>query len=294
MRKAVPAMVGDHAPARPLGGWLATYGKLDASGAVRPTTDREGHHFAAAAEAVGQVDFSNYLKRGRWNDTHEKVWVGVPTVLEHHGRESELAQAHRKVGFWTEGHLFDRHDPRSWTDYTSYRPTPTDLDRADYYWTLATMLKGTARAIGFSADGNMILSRCGTRIVWAGVDDMAVCELPQNPDATAIPLKLAARDGGPIPALVASMMRAGPCGDCACPPGARCPVVPIAKAPTRHVPALQPQPGDPLTATDGPPDDLTDTERDALAAMLAERFMISVATARRWIATYLPTPGDSP
>ncbi len=221
-------------PRRELGGWLATYGKRLEDGSIVPTVDREGHNFESA-RTVGGIDFSGYLDlakgtRGLWNDTHhfnapagQKVYVGVPTALEHHDGETDLSKAHGKVGWWTEGHLFDREDPRSWTDFTSYVPTPLDLDRADYYWRAASLLKGVPRDLGLSAEGKMLLSPCGHRILWAAVTECAVCELPQNPDATVHPLRLA------VP-LTRGMLDADPCETCACPPNLRCP--PLAKAVT--------------------------------------------------------------
>lgn len=213
--------VDGYVPRRQLGGWAATYGKVGPNGGIVPTEDREGHVFEAAA-AVGRIDFSDYLKKGIWNDTHGPVNVGVPTLLEHHGETSELAKAHGKVGWWTEGHLFDREDPRSWQEFTAYTPTPKDLDRADYYWDLANRLRGLPRDLGFSAEGKMLLSPCGKRIIWAAVNKVAVCEMPQNPDATAQPLRLA------VP-VTASMIDADPCETCTCPPHARCKVVPLGK-----------------------------------------------------------------
>ena len=211
-------------PRRALGGWLATYGRIGPSGGVLPTEDREGHVFEAAG-AIGRIDFKEYLSKGIWNDTHGPVNVGVPTLLEHHGSSTELAKAHGKVGWWTEGHLFDRNDPRSWLDFTAYVPTARDLDRADHFWRLATLMKGLPRDLGFSAEGRMMLSPCRKRIVWAAVNKMAVCELPQNPDATAIPLRLA------VP-VTEAMVGAEPCSTCTCPPNARCTVVPLAAAVT--------------------------------------------------------------
>lgn len=214
MAKAVGGTVWR--PTRPLGGWVATYGQLQADGSVRETQDRQGHVFEAA-RTVGQIDFDPYLKRGLWNDTHSPVVVGKPTSLEHHDGRTELSKAHRKVGWWTEGHLWDRSDPRSWTLFGDYEPTTTDLDRADHFWRLATMLKGVPRPLGFSAEGDMLLSPCRRRIIWAEVRKNAVCELPQNPDAVAVPLRLATDHR-----LDLGMLGASPCDTCTCPPGARC------------------------------------------------------------------------
>lgn len=209
---------GAYMPRRRLGGWLATYGKLSPSGGLVPTEDREGHTFEAA-RTFGGIDFSEYRKRGLWNDTHHfngQAFVGVPTVLEHHDEESPLAKSHGKVGWWTEGHLWDREDPRSWTDFTDYVPNETDFERADYYWKAANLLKGVPRDLGFSAHGKMLLSPCGKRIIWAAVTECAVCELPQNPDATAQLLTLAVK-------VTPRMLGADPCDRCSCPPNLRCP-----------------------------------------------------------------------
>ena len=218
-------------PTRPLGGWLATYGKIGPNGGVIPTTDRQGHIFEAA-RAIGLIDFSDYLAKGRWNDTHigyteetkhlPKVFVGLPTGLEFHGEHTQLAKAHKKVGFWTEGHLFDRTDPRSWTMFGDYEPTSADLARADYFWGLATMLKGMPRPLGFSAQGKLLLSPCKKRIIWAKIEHNAVCEVPQNPDASALPLHLAVPEGSFV---LPEMVGAIPCADCRCPAGARCKLV---------------------------------------------------------------------
>jgi hypothetical protein len=216
-------------PSRPLGGWLCTYAKLGPNGGIIPTKDRDEHIFDAA-QTLGRIDFSDYLRKGIWNDTHnidpdspkgkprklpesERVYVGVPTLLEFHDQESPLAKAHRKLGFWTEGHLFDRDDPRSWTDFSDRVPTAADLERSDYFWQLATLLKGTPRPLGISADGKMLLSPCKKRIIWAKVDEAAICEIPVNPYATIEPLMLARP-------VTPDMVAADACDTCSCPAGA--------------------------------------------------------------------------
>lgn len=264
-----------YAPARQLGGWIITYGKIAPDGAVVPTLDREGHVFEAARTPNG-VDFSRYLDlakgvRGFWNDTHHfdgHCFVGVPTGLEHHTETTELAKAHGKVGWWTEGHLWDRGDERSWKDFTDYVPTPHDLDRADYYWNAAVMLKGLPRDLGMSAHGKMRVSECGHRITWASVDEDAICEMPQNPDATVQPLRLA------VP-------RAH-CADC---DGCACGGSPLAKAVTAQ------------SIVDVAPEDLEGGPRDGANAtahaarlddVLVQRIVAlygsSEADARRWVA----------
>ena len=218
-------------PTRQLGGWLITYGKLDANGGVTPTRDRDGQTFDAA-ETVGRIDWSDYLAKGIWNDTHagmvtgadgKKTYdasldipVGFPTMLEYHGADSPLAKAHGKVGFWTEGALFDRADPRSWMAL-GRDPTEQEFARADRMWHLATLLKAGPRGLGFSAEGKMLLSPCGKRILWAKVQRAAVCEVPVNPDATAMMLAVSGAHVAP------EMVGADPCGNCRCPAGARCP-----------------------------------------------------------------------
>jgi hypothetical protein len=199
-------------PTRPMGGWLATYGKIGPNGGVVPTKDREGQIFEAA-KTLGMIDFGTYLKKGRWNDTHDEgIIVGVPTDLEFHDHTTDLAKAHRKVGFWTEGHLFDRTDPMSW-ELFGYEPTEKDLDRSDYFWKLSHLLKGTPRSLALSAHGKMLLSPCGERIIWATVRQAAVCEVPQNADATLQPLELAVK-------VRQSMVGANACATCSCPAGA--------------------------------------------------------------------------
>lgn len=277
-------------PSRPLGGWLATYGRIGQNGAVIPVEDRQGHIFEAA-RTLGMIDFSRYLTKGRWNDTHQgytpdtmhlpKVFVGVPTGLEFHDEHTELAKAHRKVGFWTEGHLFDRNDPRSWTLFTDYEPTESDLNRSDYYWNLATMLKGVPRPLGFSAQGKMLLSPCGKRIIWAQINENAVCEVPQNPDATAQPLALAVPISG-------SMVGASPCDSCRCPPGARCPTVGMAKGINAGtMPGVQDleQDADETTEPTGEPN-----QAERLVRLVMQRFNLrrgaAVRLVRTWVAAW--------
>lgn len=219
LRKAVG--LGTWSPTRPLGGWLMVYALIKASGALVPIVDRDDQVMEAAKE-LGHIDWSQYLDGGVWNDTHdEKVRVGVPTGLEFHDETTVLAKAHGKTGFWTEGHLFDRTDPESWERHLPRDkwPTPNDLDRADHFWNLSQMLKGTPRPLGLSAHGLMAESPCGKRIIWCKVTQAAVCELPKNPGSTAEPLL----KGSPLRIV---QMRKGmvtrsdrPCGACDCPAG---------------------------------------------------------------------------
>lgn len=298
------AVAAGYSPSRSLGGWLATYGKIGDDGAIVPTRDREGHVFEAA-QTLGGIDFTDYLEKGRWNDSHQgytkdtahlpKIHVGVPTALEFHDAGTELAKAHRKVGFWTEGHLFDRADPRSWTLFGDYEPTAQDLDRADYYWGLTTMLKGLPRPLGFSAQGKMLISPCGQRIIWAAIAQNAVCEMPQNPDSAALPMNLAI-DGGRI--LRPEMVGALPCDSCRCPPGARCKVTDAHKA------AAYPPGGGIAVGTFPTREDL---ERDTVAhiqapdpvryerliLLLMQEHHLTEAHARRWVSDWAGTQNQT-
>lgn len=279
---------GTYRPSRALGGWLATYAQLGENGEVVPTKDRQGHIFEAAG-TLGRIDFTEYLKKGLWNDTHEPIHVGVPTSLEFHGlheggRYTALSKAHGKLGWWTEGHLWDRNDPRSWTLFTDYEPTSTDLARADYYWGLVTMLKGLPRPLGFSADGEMLLSPCGERIIWARVRKNAVCEVPQNPDAAAFPLQLAVPGDRP---LLPEMVGKRPCDSCRCPPGARCPVRPLqlAVTATEHtVPTPEDLEGSPKAKS---PEDASGGDLEFLVQTICERQGCDRKTALRWVRSWL-------
>lgn len=253
--------------------------------------DREKQWFEAA-QALGQIDFSEYLAKGRWNDTHlwddkanTGVMVGIPTELEYHDETSPLAKAHRKVGWWTEGHLFDRHDPESWTRFGA-EPTAEDLDRADYYWQLGQLLKGTPRALGISAHGKMLLSPCGKRIIWAKVQHAAVCEVPQNPDSLLYPLRMA------VP-IHRTMVGANPCESCACPPGA-CRDLRLLKATTAGtMAATVPEDLEQTTVGDGDPElpeRTSDTEIrvERLVKLLLERNPgTSRAGVLKWVNSWL-------
>lgn len=184
-------------PTRPLGGWLIVYGMIKADGSIEPITDRQDQVFEAAQRPDG-IDVNDYLATGKpgvgfWNDTHRKdpeLIVGRPTHLSFHGPDSELAKAHGKVGWWTEGYLIDHKDPRSWRDLPE-RPSQEAFERADRFWRAGHMLKGVPRPLGLSAEGQMALSRDRRRILWAKLTKAAVCELPVNPATTIEPMELA-------------------------------------------------------------------------------------------------------
>jgi hypothetical protein len=290
-------------PTRPLGGWLITYGKLDANGSVTPTRDRDGQTFDAA-ETVGRIDWSDYLAKGVWNDTHagmitgadgKKTYdasldipVGLPTMLEYHGADSALAKSHGKVGFWTEGALFDREDPRSWLGL-GREPTEREFARADRMWQVATLLKGAPRGLGFSAEGKMLLSPCGSRILWAKVQRAAVCEVPVNPDATAMILAVTGAR------ITPEMVGADPCADCRCPPGARCPRPVLAKA-TPTSAAGNGVDAEAITLKDErpTPTDSPDAARrkiDRLVKLLVMRTGCTDAEALTWIGRWLKNNG---
>ena len=168
---------------RPLEGWLFAFGILGPNGGVIPTTDRDGQ-FTDAASAPGKVDVTEYLKKGLWNDTHNRnVIVGRSDGLEFHDGTTPLSLSHQKIGYYTAGHLFDPSNPVTFGDYS---PTPFDLERSDYYWELANeTLSGGPRSLAFSADGWMWCDQTGTHIVRARIDQSAICETPVNPLCTA-------------------------------------------------------------------------------------------------------------
>lgn len=216
------------ARSRPMAGWLTTYGQLGPDGKIRETFDRDDQVMEAARK-LGAIRWDGYLKKGVWNDTHRPgVIVGLPTSLEFHGGDTPLSKAHRKIGFFTEGHLFDRNDPGSWaglTDSIGNARTPTDHEfkRADHFWNLANLLKGSPRGIGLSAEGKMALSPCRRRIIQAQIDAAAVCEYPRNPDATLEPLSkggaTGGSKGGATPAFMLGVPDFSACGRCSCPAG---------------------------------------------------------------------------
>lgn len=180
-------------PTRPLGGWLIVYGLLAKGGSVQPVIDRQDQVFAAARRPDG-IDASEYLSTGYWNDSHRKdpeFIVGRPTELSFHGAASDLAKAHGKVGWWTEGHLIDRADPVSWSGLPGGKPSEASFERADRFWKMARLLKGVPRSLGLSAEGVMALTPDRKTVVWAQLQRAAVCELPVNPATTVEPMALA-------------------------------------------------------------------------------------------------------
>ena len=270
---------------RPMGGWLMTYGKIGPDGGIVPTVDRDGH-IAEAASQLGSIDWSPFIERGVWNDNHTAEAVGIPWSLEFHDGTTALSQSHRKVGFWTTGWLFDRRDPESWRglldeDGRPRRPTATEFDRADYYYECAQALAGTPRPIGFSAEGDMVLSPCRTRIVWARVRKASVCDLPRNPDSTTELLV----QGSPL-----EQLRKGgrQCGRCACPPTERCEaLLKGGAAPAEYVPGRGGEWRPP--ALDNP-DHLQKWRRAMVPRMMA-LWRLTEADASRFLDEYLETLG---
>lgn len=266
-----------HRPTRPLAGWLAVYGRRGPHGGIVPTQDRDGHVFEAA-RSLGQIDWSPYLRSGLWNDTHRK-WpeghpkagqhkaiVGLPVMLEFHDGTTALSKAHGKLGFWTAGHLFDRADPNSWELYTDHKPSPEDLDRADYYWALSDLLKGLPRPLGISCEGKMALDKATrTKILFAIVENAAVCEIPKNADATLEQMEFAVAQG-PLEILAKALDTASG-GVHSESPGVR---------------AIVPE--------DLEGDAQGDAQGDTLGRLLElvmERFQVTRETAQRWVKTFL-------
>ena len=285
LKSQVQARVGGHYPTRPMAGWLMTYAKLAADGSLVETVDRDRHVVEAARE-LGKIDWQPYVKGGFWNDTHdEQTIVGVPTLLEFHDQHTELAKAHRKVGFFTAGHLFDRKDPSSWMLYTDRVPTERELDASDRFWTIATMLKGMVRPLGLSAHGKMALSPCRSRIIWCQVSQAAVCELPKNPDATLEPMELAVRGAQlPIELLRKGMVGRRACGACSCPPWA-CEGL-LRKSGEDGKP--QPLPGETESQAsfEGERIDQFETELDDLITILETQFFLSREDATNYLARF--------
>jgi len=220
-------------PGRRMEGWLTVFGHLGPGGGVIPVVDRDGQTMDAARE-LGHIDWTHYLSKGAWNDTHdESILVGRSTGVEFHDGTTDLSKAYgNRVGFWTTGLLFDREDEESWGDFA---PSEQSFQRADHFWNLAKMLKGgdIPRPLGFSAHGDMAVSPCGSRILWARIKQAAVCEVPVNPASTAELAKgfgdvltLALRKGGK-----GRITDDSPCKSCSCPPGG-CQLVRVRKAVT--------------------------------------------------------------
>lgn len=282
LRKAV---AGEWRPRRAMGGWLMTYGKVGPDGGIVPTVDRDGHTVEAAKE-LGHIDWSSYMKGGAWNDTHDEgVVVGLPTSLEFHDGTTALSKAHGKVGFWTTGYLLDREDPKTY-EGLGRTPTPNEFARADHFWSLSHLLKGMPRPLGLSAHGLMALSPCRTRIIYAKVDQAAVCELPINPDATLESLAKSL-DDSPLSVLRKGMVGRAACGRCTCPPGA-CEgllrkAVHTGEIGTRAVVPESLEGGVSDTDTSGSGQD----RHERLVEMIMARYMIDRPKAERWIADFL-------
>lgn len=272
---------------RPMKGWLMTYAKIREDGQITETQDREGHTVEAARE-LGRIDWAPYLKgahpskdgfSGVWNDTHrENVVVGLPDGLAFHDGTTALSKAEGKIGFHTLGHLLNRRDPSSWAGLRR-TPTPEEFERADHFWELAEMLKGSPRPLGLSAHGEMALSPCKKRIIFARVRAAAVCELPQNPDATLEPMEFGRGFTGGL--LRQGMVGANPCGACRCPPGA-CENLLIKGGDAASIASVVPE------DLEGAPDPL-DTE--ASVRYIVAKHNVPEATARRWIASHLRKKG---
>ena len=295
--------VAHHVPRRRLGGWATVWALLGADGSVQPVVDRDGQTMDCAAEITG-IDWSGYLREGggHWNAYHDhnlpiplrgqpgnrRQKVGISTLLEYHDTESPFAREHRKVGWWTAGHLWDREDPDSWRLYTSYVPTAEDLALADHFWTVAQRLGDTDRGLGFSVDGRMRTSPCGKRIIWAGVSEMAIAEVPANPASSVEVLELAkaAAGGAELRELVltkAPRLDAGassPCGACRCGPNA-CQRV-LRKSFAADVAALAPASMGATAASVATPAGPSPIPLlDRLKALLVNRYWLDEPTAAR-------------
>lgn len=277
---------GDYTPSRPLGGWAAPVGFIDASGRAVVTPDRDGQDIEVAVR-LGRIDWSSYIAKGLWNDGHRAplpngtwppharerlakgnttpVYVGVPTGLVYAAPESDLAKAHGKWGFYTWGHLFDRDDPRSWLDFTDHVPTEEDLDRADYYFEIAKSLNETDARLGFSIHGTATYSPCRRRITGAVLPELAVVTSPRMQGATVDLLKGYSLEMQMGRADVTTDV----CGRCQCPPGACVVLAKSGMTSAAIAPAV--------------PQDLEgwsrDQARDALIAGLTEDGAYDLATA---------------
>lgn len=283
-----------HRPSRPLAGWLMVYALLGANGGLVPVRDRD-RQFMEAASELGRIDWSEYLAKGHWNDTHSERIIGHSSGLEFHDGTTALSKAHGKVGFFTSGHLFDRTDPASWELYTEHRPSEFELKRADDFWTLATCLKGTPRPLGFSAHGMMALSPCKSRILYAKCDQAALCELPKNPASTVEIMELALQDS-PLEWMRKGMVdrHDRPCGACTCPPGAAC-LKMMAKGSTLKSSSLRGGEDSHLEVTtrEGLVDlsTLDPAQRiERLVDAIMRRFFVSREDAVRWVADYMRRP----
>lgn len=280
--------VGAARPTRPLNGWLTTFGHIGPSGGVIPTVDRDDQVMDAARE-LGHIDWTHYLSKGAWNDTHnETVIVGRSLGVEFHDGRTPLSKAYgNRIGFWTRGVLFDRADPAS---FGPFRPSAASLDRSDHFWQLATLLKsaGVPRTLGLSAHGRMAMSPCKKRILWAEITQAAVCETPVNPAAT---LELAKGSDESILGLALRKGGAGrisdesPCKTCSCPPGG-CQLVRVNKAVVASsITAVVPQDLEGVTNAAVSLDD--DSTREQVLRRLMQRYSLDRATAEKWLRAYI-------
>lgn len=315
LKGAALEVAGEYVPQRQLVGWATTWGKLNPDGSVSETTDRDGQVMDAAAE-MGKIDWSAYLNGGFWNDLHRQrlpdgkpppfpdykrdIIVGRPQGLEWCPPGHPIAEAHRKVGWITWGHLWDRNDPDSWRLTGDYVPEPQDLDRADYYWKLVNDLDDSSYRLGFSLHGLMATSPCGKRITYALINALALAPLPQDPDATIEILK----GQGDDPITVLGRAKVGtteppPCGRCSCPPGV-CGLV-LRKG-------VEGETGRPVPDTSGssfssganpatpaPSMDTPDafTSEAALIEAFARQYNVTHEVAQAFLLAYLATAGDS-
>jgi len=292
---------------RLMAGWLITAGYLGPDGGLIPTVDRDQQTFDAAKE-LGRIDWDHYMAKGLWNDTHKPPKVGRPLTVEFHDGTTALSKAHGGiVGFWTVGELWDRSNPDSWKG-AGHTPTPVELDRADHFWSVAQMFKaaGAGRTLGLSADGLMALSKCRKRILWAKVNEAAVAELAKNPDATVEPVVLddavlasmtKAVDGTDLsplalvrPGMIDGIGCDGACEAC----GRDCEsrsTLRLTKATAETIAPTVPEDleggGEKPTEKLAGAEDRDPEEIEALTQGLMEKFQVSRATARRWLADYL-------
>ena len=252
----VTAGVEGHTPTRSMAGWATVWAMIGGDGALIPVVDRDNQTMDCAAELAG-IDWTVYLQRGRgfWNDTHKggqpgnrQIKLGIGRTLQFHDAASPFAQEHRKVGWWTEGHLWDRDDSDSWRLYTDYQPTALDLERADAFWKVARYLDGSGRPLGFSVDGRMRTSACGRRIIWARVDEIALALGPSNPACTVEPqaplakaVDMVGEGLSRLPAgLIGAREAPAACGACSCGPNA-CGLRRLAKSNAADVAPMAPE-----------------------------------------------------
>lgn len=204
-----PLAKGPGSLSRVLGGWLTTYGQIADDGSIVPTVDREGQVMEAASDISG-IDWSGYMRKGLWNDRHDRTTIiGRPLSLEYHDASSPFAQLHRKVGFYGTGALFDANDSESFGDY---KPSSRELSAADGYWQAAQ----EPCNVSFSVDGVCKMSPCRKRVTNAWVDQMALYKGPlaHNPDAVVEQV-----GSTPFEWLRKGMVGDGPCAKCVCAPG---------------------------------------------------------------------------